>query len=112
MYELTFSRDGDRLDFVARQGDTVLAELTAVLYEGDAVLHNEIHEWRRRLIPVYRAMFKDVRGVLQVIGVRLVIPCSAKHDEKMGKFWRLMGFDCSGEIQHEGTTVHFAVMEA
>jgi hypothetical protein len=85
----------------------LIAEVEAKPVGDTAVLHNRIYVYTKGLRPVYEKMFKDIRGYLKHHEMKLCMPVSDKYTPKIGKFWKLMGFEVFGN--HEG--INYAVME-
>jgi hypothetical protein len=102
----------DSWTFTVRHRDTVLAILTICPYDNDAIIHNEVFVWNRYLAKIYREMFNDIRGVLRESGVSLAIAVSDCFTDKIGKYWRLMGYEVFGDCEYNGNKIRYAVMEA
>lgn len=114
MFELTMDgcQDKGEIVFVASDEVGEVSRLLAVFHGDDVVLHNDVLRWSPGIAKALLEMFAVVRGVLREMGVNLIIPVSGDYTEKIGKWWRMMGFECFGEVEGGGKTVHFAVMEA
>ena len=109
-----------RLDLEQRKGEWLFtawldglqaAVLRAVPEEGNVLVHLHVQAWSRDLCREYICCFMAVRQFLQESGYQLLIACSDHCDKKMRHFWRLMGFRVFGEIEQQGHTYAYAVME-
>ena len=94
--------------FTATKEDETVSELVAVQHGDDVVIHNEVYQWNKENAKLFQEMFFDVRGFLREKGVRYIIPLTDKNFHKTKRYWKLMGFECFGEV--DGGV--FAVMEA
>lgn len=112
MIEMTLDQRKDAWIFTARQGDTVLAEVKVLPVGEDAVIHNQVFVWNRYLMGIYKEMFNDIRGVLRESGVHLLTASAVDYTDKIGKYWRLMGYEIFGDTVINGKKIHLAVMEA
>ena len=68
------------------------AELTADIHGAAAILHNRVYLWNKSLCRAYLHSYSRIRAELAAQGIQLVMVCSDRYTEKMGRYWRLMGF--------------------
>lgn len=108
--ELLLEQTKEEWRIEARRGEETLAVLTAAPHGDSVLVHNTVAAFSPGLLRLYREVFKEFRAMLAVLGYRLVQTCSDRWDEKMQKYWRLMGFVCFTEMQQAGKTVKIAVM--
>lgn len=93
-------------------GGVLAAELNADVQGEHAILHNRIYLWSKELCREYREMFERVREQLKARGIVLIMVCSDHYTEKMGKYWKMMGFKIFYEVSNtHGGTIPCAVME-
>jgi hypothetical protein len=110
-----------RLDLDQRKGewefsawlDGHLVAVMKAVPEGEHVLiHLQARAWSRELCREYFCCFMAIREFLRDSGCKLLMACSDHGNRKMMHFWRLMGFKVFGEIETQGRTFAYAVMEA
>lgn len=109
-----------RLDLEQKKGEWLFtawldgmqaAVMRAVPEKDDVLVHLDVHAWSRELCREYVCCFMAIRQLLQEAGYKLLVACSDHSDEKMQRFWRLMGFRVFGEIEQQGRSYAYAVME-
>lgn len=91
-------------------GGEVVAELRAELHGPQALVHNKVLRWGRWLFAAFLVHWAEVLGDLKAAGVVELVASSDVYDEKLLRYWKLMGFECFGSVEADGKTVHFAVM--
>lgn len=107
--EITLQRFGWRY-LAVRNGETV-AELTAEIHGEQALIHHRVNVWGRHVFAELVLCWGRIRRDLKEAGVSHLVASADNYDEKLGKYWQAMGFECFGQTEVEGKTVHFAVME-
>ena len=106
------AHDGQKLRWIASYKGIMAAELTAEITDNNAILHNRVYLWSKSLCREYLGMFVRIREQLRRMGVLLVMVCSDHYTEKMGKYWKLMGFAIRYEVPGTGASrIPCAVME-
>lgn len=92
--------------------EVLAAELSADIEGVNAVLHNRIYLWSKSLCREYVDMYERVRAQLKERGIVLIMVYSDHYTEKMGRYWRLMGFKISYDVTAPGgEKIPCAVME-
>lgn len=102
----------DEYLFTAWLDDLQVAVMRAVPEGENVLVHLNVHAWTRELCREYICCFIAIRELLRESGYKLVIACSDHADHKMKHFWRMMGFRFCEEIDLQGRTYAYAVMEA
>lgn len=72
--------------------EVLAAELTADIHGAAAILHNRVYLWNKSLCRAYLHSYSRIRTELAAHGIQLIMVCSDRYTEKMGHYWRLMGF--------------------
>lgn len=102
--------DKENMKFYATDNGIVFAELEADIYDDTAILHNEVFSFKKSYAKHLRSMLMDIGGILHEYGVSKMIAVSDSYCEKIGKYWRLMGFECFGRYNQDYIVINFAVM--
>lgn len=59
----------------------------------NAELHNEIFEASKSVLVKAREMFQEIKQDMRAAGCKRVVALSDRFDDKMGRYWRFMGFE-------------------
>lgn len=114
MADLTLISDHseDTLRWRAHYQGILAAELSAEISGTNAVLHNRIYLWSKTLCRGYVGLYERIREQLKSRGISLVMVCSDRYTDKMGRYWKLMGFKIFYEVSGtDGEKYPAAVME-
>jgi hypothetical protein len=98
LWRVTVYEDGQWHKYDLTRDGALVAEAKWRSNGIHAELHNLIHLSTPEVIKKVRENFKQIQNDCRAAGCRTITVCSAGRDEKMARYWELMGFKVFGAM--------------